>query len=207
MKKTRSRKSSTQARGRARRQALLGAARTLLSERTLNEIELSDVAALAGIPKSSAYYFYRDIYALYAELAALHDEELNAVFAAPLPRLANWEAIIGLLIDRAAAYFHENSSARQLMFGPQTPPDIKWVSRIADKTHSAVFERQIDQQLVLPGFPARDRVFFRAVEAADLMFGLSILEFDALTEEMVEEAKTMTCAYLRVYIPPALQRR
>lgn len=207
MQPTRSRKSSTQARGRARREALLGAARTLLTERTLAQIELSDVAALAGIPKSSAYYFYGDIHALYAELAALHDEELNDAFAAPMPRLKDWEAVIGLLIDRAADYFFENSSACQLMFGPQTPPDIKWISRSADKTHSAVFEEQIDRQFLMPEFPDRDRVFFRAVEAADLMFGLSILEFGALTELMVEESKIMACAYLRVYIPPILPRR
>ena len=203
---TRMRKSGTQARGRARRQELLVAARTLLETRTLHEIELSDVAALAGIPKSSAYHFYGDILQLYAELAVLLDEELNAVLSEPLPELPNWEAVVGALIDRAASYFRGNPSGQQLMFGPVTPPDIKRSSRNADIAHSAVFKAQIGDQFVLPDFPGRDRVFFHAVEAIDLMFGLSLIEQNGLVDEMIAEAKTIACAYLGVYLPRLLPR-
>ena len=207
MTATRLRRSGTQARGRARRQALLEAARALLETRTLYDIEISDVAARAGIPKSSAYYFYGDIHQLYAELASIEDEELNEVLSEPLPGLESWEDIVGALVDRAAVYFRGNSSAQQLMFGPVTPPDIKRSSRKADVAHGAVFERQIDRQFVLPEIPGRDRIFFRAVEAIDLMFGLCLIEHDSLTDEMIGEAKTIACAYLGVYLPRQMTAR
>lgn len=207
MTATRGRRGGTQARGRARRQALLEAARTLLEDRTLAEIELSDVAAKADIPKSSAYHFYGDIHQLYVELALVQDEELNLHLAEPLPPLDSWEAIVSALVDRAAAYFRTNPSAQQLMFGPVTPPDIKRSSRNADVAHGAVFEQQIDKQFVLPHIPARDRIFFRAVEAIDLMFGLSLIEQDQLTDDMIEEAKTIACAYLGAYLPGVLAAR
>ncbi len=179
----------------------------MLDERMLNEIELSDVAALAGIPKSSAYHFYGDIHQLYAELATLQDEELNQLLTRPLAPLESWEAIVSALIDRAAAYFLDNVSAQQLMFGAFSPPDIKRSSRNADIAHGGVFEAQIDRQFVLPAMPRRDRIFFRAVEAIDLMFGLSLIEEGRLTGDMIAEAKTIACAYLGVYIPRLLPLR
>ncbi|WP_447725854.1 TetR family transcriptional regulator [Sphingomonas koreensis] len=179
----------------------------MLETRTLNEIELSDVAAMAQIPKSSAYHFFDDIHHLYAELATVQDEELNAVLAGPLPRLNSWEEIVSALVDRAAVYFRSNPSAQQLMFGQATPPDIKRSSRKADVAHGGVFEDQIDRQFVLPELPGRDRIFFRAVEAIDLMFGLSLIEEGSLTDEMVGEAKAIACAYLGVRIPRLLPMR
>lgn len=204
---TNNQSSSTQARGRARRHKLLTAARALLDTRSLPEIELSDVAAQAGIPKSSAYHFYSDIFKLYTELASLLDYELNLVLSQPMPELPSWEAIVSVLVERAADYFRSNPSGQQLMFGTATPPDIKRSSRNADVVHGAVFESQIDRQFVLPSFPNQDRVFFRAVESIDLMFGLSLIEHGELTEEMIVEAKTIACAYLGVYIPRSLHRR
>lgn len=204
---TRLRRSGTQARGRARRQALIDAVRAMLEARGLHEIELSDVAGAAGIPKSSAYHFYGDIHQLYAELAAIQDEELNGVLSEPLPALESWEAIVAALVDRAADYFRSNRSAQQLMFGPATPPDIKRSSRGADVAHGAVFEAQIDRQFVLPDIPGRERIFFRAVEAIDLMFGLSLIEQEILADEMIAEAKTIACAYLGVYLPRLLPHR
>ena len=179
----------------------------MLETRTLHDIEMSDVAAVAGIPKSSAYHFYGDIHRLYADLATLQDEELNEVLAVPLPKFDSWEEIVGALVDRAAVYFRKNPSAQQLMFGPVTPPDIKRSSRRADIAHGAVFEQQIDRQFVLPEIPGRERIFFRAVEAIDLMFGLSLIEQDELTDEMIGEAKTIACAYLGVYLPRLLPGR
>ena len=179
----------------------------MLETRTLSELELSDVAATAGIPKSSAYHFYSDIHQLYAELAAMQDEELNLVLSEPLPRLESWEAIVGALVDRSADYFRNNQSAQQLMFGPVTPPDIKRSSRNADVAHGAVFEEQINRQFVLPDIPGRGRLFFRAVEAIDLMFGLSLIEEERLTDEMIGEGKTIACAYLGAYIPRLLAER
>lgn len=201
------RNSATQARGRARRKALLTSARDMLATKTLQEIELSDVAAMAGIPKSSAYHFYSDIHSLYAELAAIEDEELRELFLQPIGEADSWEEILFVLIDRAADYFRDNRSAQQLMLGPATPPDIKRSSRMADVAHGAVYEQQINQQFMLPEIPDRNRKFFCAVEAVDLMFHLSLIECDALDDVFVEEAKIIASAYLGAFIPRILPKR
>jgi len=201
------RRGGTQARGRARRQLLLEAARRLLETRDVDEITLPEVAVAAGIPKSSTYHFFDDLHALYAELASVHDEELYQAFSAPMPQVSSWQDIVREFARRAGGYFSENVSAQKLMFGPKTPPDIKRASRGADVRHGELLESSIDAVFVLPDLPQRSRIFFRAVEAMDLMFGLSLIEYDALVDPMVREAHRIAVAYLELYVPPKLERR
>ena len=198
---------ATQARGRVRREALLAAARELLAAHDSSQITLADIAAHAVVPKSSAYHFYTDALGLYVELVALLDAELQRLIQQPLPQVRGWEEAMGVIIDRAAAFFDNNPAAQQLMLSSQTPPLIKRFSRRADMDTSRLIEALIDTQFVLPDIPDRSRVFFHAVEAADLMFGLSLFESGALLAPMVEEAKRMSCAYLALYLPKHMPRR
>jgi hypothetical protein len=85
------------------------------------------------------------------------------------------------------------------MLSSQSPP--------ADIDTGRLVEGLIDEQFVLPEVPNRSRIFFYAIEAADLMFGLSLFERGELLREMVDEAKRMCCAYLALYIPRHLPRR
>jgi AcrR family transcriptional regulator len=196
-----------QARGRKRRDALLAAARELLADNEIDRIAMIDVAAHAGIPKSSAYHFYVDIIELYSEMAALLDKELQSLIAKPMGDVQNWEQVIEIVIDRAATFFESSRAAQQLMFGPHTPPKIKRSSRSADIETSGIIEQHLDKIFVLPDVPNRSRLFFRSVEVADLMFGLSLFEYGELRREMIEEAKKISCAYLALYIPRILHRR
>ncbi|MES1983992.1 MAG: TetR family transcriptional regulator [Pseudomonadota bacterium] len=198
---------ATQARGRVRRESLLAAARELLAVHDSSQITLADIAAHAAVPKSSAYHFYKDALGLYVELVALLDAELQELIKHPLPRLDNWEMAMAVIIDRAAAFFDNNPAAQQLMLSSQTPPLIKRSSRQADMDTSRLIEALIDTQFILPVIPDRSRIFFHAVEAADLMFGLSLLECGRLEDNMVEEAKRMSCAYLALYLPKYMPHR
>jgi len=198
---------ATQARGRKRREALLAAARELLGERDSSQITLADVAARADVPKSSAYHFYTDALELFVELVSILDSELQQTIALPVGRVESWEAVMGIVLDRAAIFFEDNPAAQQLMLSSQSPPAIKRYSRRADIDTGRLVEGLIDEQFVLPEVPNRSRIFFYAIEAADLMFGLSLFERGELLREMVDEAKRMCCAYLALYIPRHLPRR
>lgn len=198
---------ATQARGRMRREALLASARELLGQYDSSQITLAEIAAHAAVPKSSAYHFYTDALGLYVELVAILDVELQQLIRQPLPPVESWEEAMGVIIDRAASFFDDNPAAQQLMLSSQTPPLIKRYSRRADIETSRLIEGLIEAQFVLPDIPDRGRIFFHAVEAADLMFGLSLFESGALLRDMVEEAKRMSCAYLALYLPRHLPRR
>jgi AcrR family transcriptional regulator len=202
------RKGTQRVRGIARRRLLLESARALLETRELDEISLGDVAAHAGVPKGSAYHFYEDIKDLYTALLAVTEEELLTAQRLPITdRITSWPDVVRILIGRGVQHYANNPASRQLQIGPKTPPDLKLRDRRSDERLGGIYQEQLQAFFELPEIPNRSRVFFHAVEIADLMFGLSVLENGEITPEMSEEATRAAVAYLRLYLPEKLPRR
>ena len=202
-------KASFRTPGIVRRKRLLDAARALLSKRGLDEIGLTDVARAARIPKGSAYHYYGDILDLYVQLIAVMGEEMLQDVRRPIRGRAPgcWSDVIAALVRRGAHYFVHDRAARQLLISPKTPPALKLKDRQSDKQIARTFEEQIERRFVLPALEDRTAIFFRAVEIADLMFGLSMLEHGAITPRMTEEAVRGVVGYLRAHLPEKLPKR
>ncbi len=204
----RKRKSAPHARGLQKRQRMLAAARALLARQELHELTLGDVARAAGVATSSAYHFYADIEELLLRLQAEVQRELVAVLQRPLRgSFARWQDVIVAINRRGVRFYNEDAAARQLQIGPRTPPELKLRDRRSDAIIGRLYEQQIDSRFVLPALPRRPAIFFRAVEIADLMFCLSLLDAGLITAEMHAEADRACIAYLASYLPAALPRR
>jgi len=202
------RKSTLRVRGIARRELLLAAARALLEERELDEISLGDVAARAGVPKGSAYHFYDDISDLYAALLTLTEEDVLRTQAVPIIEpVSEWPDVIRVLLRRGVSFYNSNRPHRQLQIGPKTPPELKLRDRRNDFALGGIYQQQLQTFFELPELPNGPQVFFRAVEIADLMFGLSVLDNGMITEEMGAEAERAVIAYLGTYVPGRLARK
>ena len=97
-----------------RRARLLQAARDLLVHTDMTEIGLTDVAKAAGIPKGSAYFFYRDIEDLYLHLLSEIDAELLADLSRPLTgAVVSWQDIVRRLIMRGVRFYARLPAARR----------------------------------------------------------------------------------------------
>ena len=201
------RRGSPHARGIERRKRLLDAARALLSERELDDISLGDVAGRAGVPKGSAYHFYEDIGDLYASLLVNLQTELIDDQKRPIrSRIRRWQDVITVLTRRAMEHYNANPASLQLQIGPKTPPELKLRDRQSDETIGHLVEQHIATRFALPAIPNRVDVFFRAVELADVMFTLSVLDSGSVTNEMCAEAARAMTAYLETYLPSDLPR-
>ena len=202
------RKTSFHARGIERRKRLLQSARTLLATRALDDITLGEVAAHARVPKGSAYFFYADIEDLYASLLTVIQQELIDTLKRPIrARIRRWQDIVATLNSRGLEFYQRNPAARQLQIGPKTSPDLKLRDRQSDVAIGMLYEQHIAAFFELPTIPDRARVFFRAVEIADLMFCLSVLESGSITPAMCAEADRAAIAYLESYIPATLPKK
>jgi AcrR family transcriptional regulator len=202
------RKTSLHARGIERRRRLLESARKLLDTRELNEITLGDVAADAGVPKGSAYFFYSDIADLYASLQTVVQEEIIGRLKKPIRKqIRRWQDVITALTARGMEFYTNNPAARQLQIGPRTSADLKLRDRQSDIAIGKIFEQQVDEFFVLPDIDDRSRIFFRAVEIADLMFTLSVMESGTITPTMCAESDRAAIAYLESYLSPSLPKR
>ena len=180
----------------------------MLRTRRLTELTLSDVAAEAEVPKSSAYHYFADIEDLYVQLLKILHEEMQAALDAPLAGpFANWPDVIARLLERGARRFAADAAAAQLLVGPEASPDLRLRVLKSDVTLGRIFERQIDVHFELPEVADRSVIFFRAVEIAGLMFCLSFIDHGRITKDMLSEATRATVAYLGLYVPARLPRR
>lgn len=194
---------ATQERGRARRIVLQDTAARLLDEpgTDIDTLVLADVCAAAGIPKSSGYHFYRDIHALYGDLAARLECDLSEALRVPDDIAGSWRMRLARYIDMATIFFGERPHAQKLMIGPKTPPDIKRAGRAADKGHGLQLEAWLTGSIAptpARGWPVP--IYYFAIEIIDLMFGLSLLEEGRLSAAMVNQATQAVSAYLAPYL-------
>ncbi|WP_016746415.1 TetR/AcrR family transcriptional regulator [Rhizorhabdus wittichii] len=196
----------TQARGRARREALIQAARDLLQEREIDDITLPMVSEAANIPSSSTYHFFPDLRELYKELARTISDEMASVEPA-IGADASWQAIIGTFLAASADYFNADAAARQLILGPRTTPDIRQAGCHDDYRFGVQLHAALAAHFHLPELAEPIAIFFRAIVIADAFFALSVLEDGVITRHMVGEANRAATAYLGNYLPPILQRK
>jgi AcrR family transcriptional regulator len=194
--------------GVARRQLLLNTARKMLRTTRLEELSLGEVARRAKVGKGSAYFFYDDVNALCASLKQLIDNEMKEILGAPLTQsVSSWQEIIRLLMLRGIAFLESDPAACQLSIGVDASPALKLMDRANDAAAGRILDEQISQQFVLPIIPDRPKLFYRALELADVMLSLSMIEHGKITPEYVEEGCRAALAYLQIYIPEKLRRR
>lgn len=196
----------SQARGMVRREALIEAARQLLAETEINQINLSAIAERAGIPVGSAYHFYSEPAQIYKELAHLITIEMIGGAQAPL-KVETWQEIVGAFIEEGARFFNANPAARQLMLGGGTPPEIKHAACREDNLFGDHLRAQIAASFEMPALDDPEGLFFRAIQIADTMFCLSTYDHDIVTEPGLREAKVATIAYLETYLPRIMPRK
>jgi AcrR family transcriptional regulator len=196
----------TQARGRARREALIQAARELLQERAIDDITLPMVSEAAGIPSSSTYHFFPDLRELFKELARTLSDEMASIEPA-IAADASWQAIIGICLESSAGYFNADAAARQLILGPRTTPDIRQAGCHDDYRFGVQLHAALSERFHLPELAEPIAIFYRGIVIADAFFALSVLEDGVITHHMLGEAIRGTTAYLGNYLPPVLQHK
>ena len=180
----------------------------MLRTRRLTALTLSDVAAEAEVPKSSAYHYFEDIEDLYGQLLLILHKEVQSALDAPLTGpFACWADVVARLMERGARRFATDAAAQQLLVGPEASPDLRLRVLKCDVTLGQIFERQVDAHFELPDIADRSAIFFRAVEIAGLMFCLSFIDHGRITKDMMVEATRAAVAYLGLYIPAKLPRR
>jgi AcrR family transcriptional regulator len=194
--------------GMARRKLLLSTARRMLRTTRLADLSLGEVARRAKVAKGSAYFFYEDVNALCASLAGIIDKELQEILREPLPGpVKSWQDIFTLVFERGVAFLESDPAACQLTIGVDASPALKLLDRTNDIVLGRIFDEQISREFELPAMPDRPKLFFRAVELADVMLCLSMAEHGRISREYVEEATRAAIAYLQTYLPLKLPRR
>jgi len=128
------RRRPVQQRGIARFDAILAAARVLLTSEGVEGFTIEDVAATAGIPIGSVYQYFPNKFAIVAELDARDTEALIDDVLASASRFPahDWQRETDRLIDLIAAHWVDDPSRRAVWLAMRSTA----ATRVLADTHS-----------------------------------------------------------------------
>ncbi|MDJ0917001.1 MAG: TetR family transcriptional regulator [Woeseiaceae bacterium] len=197
------------AKGITRREALIDTAAELLETRSVDDISLKLIADTADIAVGSAYHFYQNSNEVFAALARRFGLELAAEIAAPYGEVesSSWQTMWCTAIDRAVALYRDKPAYARLIIGGEAPSEIKLSDRENDEQIGELFAEIIGRNFEFQDFPGRNGIFFIAVEIVDLVLSLSMIRLGHISENMADEAKRASIAYLRTYLPETMPVR
>jgi AcrR family transcriptional regulator len=197
-----------QNRGNERRKLLTDACRRLLAGTHVGQFGLAEVAAEAGVPKTSVYHFFPRIDDVLAAVAVeIADDLLDWLAVPPAGPFGAWSDVVLGFVEQGRAFYAQCPAALEIQLGPYAPADIKNRDRENDVSIGLVLRAAIARHFVVPDLPDLEGALFRAIEIADLMFMLSVREHGGLTDFYVQEAARAAVAYLALYLPPVLPPR
>jgi AcrR family transcriptional regulator len=199
----------TRQRGEARRAALLHAAQTLLEELAIDKVTFRAVCERAGVPESSAYYFFPDLRSVYRALLNRLGSEHDAAILRPFrpSQRETWQDLVRTAWDRSVAFQRKNPVFAKLTISGQVPFDLKEIDRSADRHRAQSLLKAIDEFFVLPRIKGLEEIFYVGAELADLVLTLSMVQHNALVPEMVERAKVAMISFVAHYTGANLERR
>jgi AcrR family transcriptional regulator len=193
-------------RGKLRVEQLLDAASELLAERGVEEVTFRDIYEKAGIPPGSAYHFFDNIEALHAALFDRFANELIDYYAGSfsLDSVSSWMELMDALVENAVEFYNSHAAARRIIMQPKIQTGV---INEADKRSGMRIEGVMNRLFMLPELKNRTDIFILLGKLAYLVFAVSITTYGKITEEMCEEAKTVTKGYLKMYLPEKLEKR
>jgi len=192
--------------GNERRRLVLAATQSLLAQRPLEEITLADIAEAAAIPVSSLYHFYPKILNVYSDLIPVFSAELSEYLMTELGQVnvPGWQQLIDTGIDICAEFYRLNPAFQQLILSGKAPGQLKSVDRAGDARLAQALLEMVEFSFELPVMPAKNEIFFNAIEIVDLFLSLDVMRNGSISASGIEEAKRACKSYLRSYLPETL---
>lgn len=187
-----------QKRGILRFEAILTAAREVLSEQGYEHFTIEDVAAAACVPVGSVYQYFPNKYALVAELAAQDTDFLVGAIneAAPSFPTEDWQQEIDELIE-VLAHLWADDPWRPAVYAAMRSTAATRLR--AQENTSAIAHATTRPLSALTPHLREDRLYDIAVvivETCQTLLNLAVQD-GRLNEAVVRETKRIVRAYLR----------
>jgi AcrR family transcriptional regulator len=197
------------AQGKARFAQLVDAVEHVLTDRSMSQISLYDIAVEAGVPPASVYHFFPSTAAAFSALGSKFLEAFAALLNAPTDPtgLAGWRDLYPVKAEAIRSFYHSHPAAMKLFLSPDSNVQLRQADRASMHDYAAIVAALYDQFFLMPTVPD----FLSKVEIAitlnDSIWALSFHKYGTITEEMARETSRAYDAYLRCYLPDWIPER
>ncbi|WP_028865870.1 TetR/AcrR family transcriptional regulator [Psychromonas aquimarina] len=184
------------------------AAEKLVSQRSLINISMYDVAKEASIATSTIYHHYHDMEALVYKLLENVFQDFERVLkTAVVPEKVNhWKDINRMIEEGFVSYYLENPLAQKILLGQHIYDSVRHADADNDLILAVKVEQIYREYFVLPQLPEDVNIFAIALQVADKVYSMNYCESGSIPKEMAREAVILTESYLGVYLPNVLPK-
>lgn len=194
------RRRPVQARGRKRVELILNSAETLIRDKGVDALKMSEIAAAAAVPIGSIYQFFADRGAILRALAERYMEQNRRMMESTLRNIKTVEDAkrkLWLAIDLSFATTWADPAFRDVWFGLLADRDLQQINHAAARRSATIIVEALG-----PLFPhlTLERLSLAAETMVHMSEGLvrSVsLEGEELGQAMVREFKHLVALYLR----------
>lgn len=199
----------SQTRSRARYEALVNAAETLLVDGETTKIGLYAIAAAAGVPPASTYHLFPTKEAVFVALAERYLTGLRAAIRAPFgpEQVETWQDMILLEMHRAVEFYNGNPVMSKLFLGENVIADVRRLDVASVAVASASTYDRMNVNFEMPFVRAPEIKFAALVGIYDGIWITSYARHLRITDEFAHESGRAAIAYCRTFLPDELARR
>ena len=199
----------TSQQGRARRQKLLAAAKSLSADRPISEITLADVCEEAGIPRASAYHFFPNVDAVFLALRYLNSTEIFKTLATvSAADTQGWQAYITNYIYTYVDVLRDDNTVARLVYETNTPAfENNEFGSEANEQASRLLYDQLAAYYQMPDFADIQCPLKVVYGIINGVFTLAYRAQQTISDVYREEATKAAIAYLSLYLPEELARK
>lgn len=198
-----------QERTRARVDAILDAADTLLAQHDAGALSLPMIAQAAGLPASSLYHFFPSAEAALVALVhrgnARMDAEIEAAWS-DLPK-QSWQDLVRGVMALGRGFHDANPAYARLVLRTVAYESL----RAADDAHIVQMGGRLLTLLKahfhVPPAPDLAGKLAVAIAISDRIWALSPPEDGRISDSMFAESQHAVLAYLSCHLPPLMARR
>jgi len=205
-------KRPNQARSKAKVEAILRAAETLLAKHTQEEIGPYEIAKEAGIPPASVYYFFPALDDLWAELTVNISRRstmsiLQTGLSSESAAATNWQALFALNLKSIVDFYNKNPALAELILGPNSSREIYAAFDEGYLTSARIAEKILKKYFQLPNIPKLRLKLVTAMTASEAIMKKSYRTHGFITDELEQESLGLLIAYMRTILPEELEPR
>lgn len=174
-----------------RYEKIIAAAESLIAEnRSLAALTLQSVAAEAGVPRVSLYYFFPSIDALIDTLYLRGIDKMVAETPA-FPNESDWRLVMTAVLDNARAFYARNPVEMILSLSPNS---LVSTNRANQAYGQALYQLLLESEAI-PSSRAMIRVCEVAAELADSVWRKAFIEHGKITAAYHGHAKRAVMSY------------
>jgi AcrR family transcriptional regulator len=196
-------------RGVLRYRSLLKATDDLLQREDPNEIGLYQIAEKAGVPPASVYHFFPTKEAAYQALAEQYLDALVQMHRQPFEasRIQSWQDVQEFDMRRGADFYNSHPPMLKILYGGYGGVDAKNIDMVVTERMAGTNYDRLNKVFHMPYIVEPHRKFHIKLAILDSIWTISVRSCGAITGEYFEESLHATNAYMRLFLPEALEPR